>query len=74
MSAAVLDRPRMTGRARIATEPVTLGAAIAGVWKELAAHRAVACPLCGGPLAPRYGASGMAPVGGRCNDCDTTLA
>jgi O-antigen/teichoic acid export membrane protein len=24
-------------------------------------------------LVPRYGASGMAPVGGRCSDCGTTL-
>jgi hypothetical protein len=50
----------------------TLDDLIAGVWEDLTAHHAVACPVCGGPMRPRYG-SGAAPVGGRCPDCGSTL-
>jgi hypothetical protein len=52
---------------------LTLDDLIVGVWEDLAAHRAVACPACGGAMKPRYGA-GPAPVGGRCGDCASTLA
>jgi hypothetical protein len=50
----------------------TLDELIAGTWNELGAHRTAACPMCGGALAPRYGA-GSTPVGGRCRDCNSTL-
>jgi len=74
MSAAVLDPPRP-----LSTETVggggraTLEDVISAAWEGLAAHRSVGCPLCGGEMTPRYGASGMAPVGGRCGSCHTTL-
>ena len=43
----------------------TLDELIVGVWEELTAHHAAACPVCAEPMRPRYG-SGSAPVGGRC--------
>jgi hypothetical protein len=52
---------------------LTLDDLVVGVWEGLSAHRAVACPACGGEMTPRYGA-GPAPVGGRCRSCGTTLA
>jgi len=52
---------------------LTLDDLVVGVWEGLSAHRAVACPACGGEMAPRYGA-GPAPVGGRCRGCGTTIA
>jgi hypothetical protein len=51
----------------------TLDDLVVGVWEDLTAHRTVACPACGGAMAPRYG-SGYAPVGGRCGSCATTIA
>jgi len=50
----------------------TLDEVIVGVWEDLTAHHAVACPVCGGAMRPRYG-SGAAPVGGRCTSCHSTL-
>jgi hypothetical protein len=50
----------------------TLDELIVGVWEDLSAHHAVACPLCAAPMVSRYG-SGPAPVGGRCSSCGTTL-
>jgi hypothetical protein len=58
--------PRADGRP-------TLEGMITGAWEGLVASRGVGCPVCGGHMAPRYGASGAAPVGGRCNDCGSTL-
>ena len=84
MATALLDRPTRTmpsarpkPRAAAPTSRAerhpTLEGIIAGAWEGLAAHRGVGCPLCGGTMTPRYGASGPAPVGGRCTDCGTTL-
>jgi hypothetical protein len=78
MSAAVLDRPVARATSRVTPASTrdggpTLEGVIVRAWEGLAAHRGVGCPLCGGPMAPRYGASGMEPVGGRCRDCGTTL-
>ena len=50
----------------------TLEDVIAQAWSGLRSHRTVTCPVCPGPLAPRYG-SGPAPVGARCRDCGTEL-
>jgi hypothetical protein len=50
----------------------TLDELIVGVWEDLTARHAAACPMCGGSMAPRYG-SGAAPVGGRCGSCGSTL-
>ena len=50
----------------------TLDELIVGVWEDLTAHHAVACPVCGETMRPRYG-SGAAPVGGRCTACHSTL-
>jgi hypothetical protein len=51
----------------------TLDRAITQAWEGLVAGRAVGCLVCGAPMAPRYGASGPAPVGGRCGGCGSTL-
>jgi hypothetical protein len=51
----------------------TLDALVAGVWEGLAAHRSVACPVCGHEMQPDYGAHAR-PIGGRCQDCGTRLS
>jgi hypothetical protein len=50
----------------------TLDDLIVGVWEDLTARHAAACPMCGASMRPRYG-SGAAPVGGRCTGCGSTL-
>jgi hypothetical protein len=50
----------------------TLDQLIAGVWEGLAAHAAVACPVCDGEMTAEDGA-GTRPAGGRCRRCGTTL-
>ena len=50
----------------------TLEDLLAGAWEDLSAHRAVACPVCDGAMAPRYG-SGPSAVGGRCASCRTEM-
>jgi hypothetical protein len=50
----------------------TLDELIVGVWEDLTAHHAAACPVCSATMQPRYG-SGSAPVGGRCTGCGSTL-
>jgi tRNA(Ile2) C34 agmatinyltransferase TiaS len=71
--AALLDAPRRGGVPESGGGECTLDELIAGVWAELLAERAAACPVCGGELAARYGA-GSAPVGGRCRACGTELS
>jgi DnaJ-class molecular chaperone len=73
------DRDARGGPARHEAPPAaearggrTLDELIVGVWEDLTAHHAVACPVCGGQMQPRYG-SGAAPVGGRCTSCHSTL-
>lgn len=79
MSTAVLDRPGTAAMAQSAGARSsrdggpTLEGVIVRAWEGLAAHRGVGCPVCGGQMAPRYGASGAAPVGGRCKDCGSVL-
>jgi hypothetical protein len=78
MGAAVLDRAKPASAAPHAGGgagggSATLEGVIVRAWEGLAAHRGVSCPLCGGHMAPRHGASDAAPVGGRCHDCGTVL-
>lgn len=78
MSTAVLDRPVARAAAGGARSHAvdggpTLEGVIVRAWEGLTSHRGVGCPLCGGHMAPRYGASGLEPVGGRCTDCGTSL-
>jgi hypothetical protein len=63
--AAAPAAPAPRGRA-------TLDDVLVAVWDGLAAHHSVACPVCSGSMAPRYG-SGAQPVGGRCRRCGSTL-
>jgi hypothetical protein len=51
----------------------TLDALVAEVWEGLAAHRSVACPMCGEEMAPAYGAHAR-PIGGACRGCGTRLS
>jgi hypothetical protein len=68
---AELERRRPTLFEAPSGEP-TLDEVISGVWEELTAHQAAACPICGGTLKPEYSAHAR-PIGGRCTDCATTL-
>jgi hypothetical protein len=54
-----------------APEP-TLEALIAGRFSDLVVGATTECPLCEGPMVPRWSA-GAGVVGGRCSDCGTTL-
>jgi hypothetical protein len=51
----------------------TLDELLAGVWEGLAAHRTMACPVCGEQMAPVYGVHAK-PIGGRCGDCGSKFA
>ncbi len=74
LGAAVTDRQRGGGSAPAEPggEP-TLDSLLSGMWEGLAAHRSVPCPLCGGEVAPAYGAHPR-PVGGQCRSCGTSLS
>ncbi len=45
---------------------------IVRAWEELTEGRGCACPVCGGEMAPEYGAQARA-IGGRCMSCGTRL-
>jgi hypothetical protein len=68
----VRARGAHAGSTDLGGEP-TLDALVSGVWEGLAAHRSVACPVCGGEMTPAYGAHAQ-PIGGRCGDCGSRLA
>ena len=51
----------------------TLDELLVGVWEGLAAHRTVACPVCGADMRHDYGAHAL-PIGGRCSDCEAQLS
>jgi hypothetical protein len=51
----------------------TLDEVLSGAWEGLAAHRPVACPVCGEQMAPAYGAHAR-PIGGHCAGCQSTLS
>jgi hypothetical protein len=50
----------------------TLDAVLTSAWEELVGHASIACPVCRGPMEPRYGSESR-PVGGRCRRCGSTL-
>ena len=61
----------------------TLDQLLTSAWEELTAHTATACPVCGGRMAPEYGATdpgepehpgARETAGGRCQSCGTTLS
>jgi hypothetical protein len=56
-----------------ACAPVSLEDAVLGAWQGLVSRRSVDCLICGAGMVPRYGASGHAPVGGRCAECGAVL-
>jgi tRNA(Ile2) C34 agmatinyltransferase TiaS len=56
---------------RRATEP-TLASLLEETWVSVTSGASVECPVCAGPMQPRWSA-GAGVVGGRCEDCGTTL-
>ena len=50
----------------------TLEALVVDAWETVVAGAAADCPVCAGPMEPRWSA-GAGVVGGRCADCGTTL-
>jgi hypothetical protein len=50
----------------------SLEALVTGAWAAVATGEAAECPVCAGPMQPRWSA-GAGVVGGRCEDCGTTL-
>jgi tRNA(Ile2) C34 agmatinyltransferase TiaS len=50
----------------------TLDALLVEVWNDVTAGAHAECPVCAGRMQPRWSA-GAGVVGGRCDDCGTTL-
>ncbi len=50
----------------------TLDALLIDAWNDVSAGAAAECPICSGPKQPRWTAAARV-VGGRCEDCGTTL-
>jgi hypothetical protein len=71
-SAAAAPAPVPTAAPRLGTGP-TLDDLLTGTWDTLTAGHTAACPMCAGPMEPRY-AAGPIPVGGRCGRCATELS
>src|SRR5436305_1409189 len=67
-----LVRPGLPLVGQVAGGEPMLDELLVGVWEGLTAHRAVECPVCGGDMRPEYGAQAL-PVGGRCDDCGSTV-
>ena len=66
---ATLAAPPMHLRASASP---TLEALLVEAWNDVSAGAAAECPICAGPMQPRWTASARV-VGGRCEDCGTTL-
>jgi len=66
---ATLARP--APRAHTAPQ-VSLAAVVSDTWASVAAGAPAECPVCSGVMHPRWSA-GAGVVGGRCEDCGTTL-
>jgi hypothetical protein len=54
------------------TSAPTLDSVLMDAWSDVTAGAAAECPVCSGPMRPRWTA-GAGVVGGRCEDCGTTL-
>ena len=50
----------------------TLDALLVEAWSDVSAGTAAECPICAGPMQPHWTAAARV-VGGRCEDCGTTL-
>ena len=61
------------GRSAFGGGEATLADAVAGAWEDLAAARAVACPVCAGELAPHVVTAASELVAARCADCGAEL-
>jgi hypothetical protein len=80
VTAAPLAPPPAPAPAPVAPEPAprpvaavrTLDEVLTGAWTAVAAGQTAECPLCAGPLRPRWSA-GHGAVGGRCADCGTIV-
>ena len=57
--------------ARAAAEP-TLADVVGRAWAAISVGAGTECPVCAGRMQPRWSA-GAGVVGGRCEDCGTTL-
>ena len=66
---ATLAAPPLHARAAAAP---TLEALLIEAWNDVAAGAPAECPVCAGRMQPRWSA-GAGVVGGRCEDCGTTL-
>jgi hypothetical protein len=68
------DRPaRVPAPSPQAAGAATLDDLLTGTWDTLTAGRTATCPMCAGPMEPRY-AAGPIAVGGRCGRCATELS
>ena len=56
---------------RASAQP-TLEALLIEAWNDVSLGAHAECPICSGPMQPRWSA-GAGVVGGRCEDCGTTL-
>jgi hypothetical protein len=61
------------GRSAFGGGEATLADVVAGAWEDLAAARAVACPVCAGELAPHVVTAAGDLVAARCGDCGAEL-
>ena len=52
--------------------PASLADVVTEAWATVIAGAPAPCPVCAGALQPRWSA-GAGVVGGRCEDCGTTL-
>ena len=55
-----------------AAPQASLADVVGDVWSTVAAGASAECPVCTGVMHPRWSA-GAGVVGGRCEDCGTTL-
>ena len=67
MSAALAAAPPM----RAPAGP-TLAGVLHEAWNDFSAGAHAECPVCSGPMRARWSATARV-VGGRCEDCGTTL-